>query len=307
MRYSVGAAARAAGITEGRLRTWERRYGIPAPARSSTGRRIYEDADIEVIRRMVSLVASGVPAALAAEAVQSGADHPDAEGGVALPPDIDPAVALLVARVLEFDEGSARQVVRDLVERLGWSDACAHALFPVLLRLGEGWERGELSTAHEHFFSELLQSEILAAVVATAEPPEDAPLVLLACAEGELHGLGLAALWLGVKQAGVRTCYLGANVPTDALIRAARETGAAAVCIAATVQTSRPTLAQAAHALARLRPAPRVFVGGPLVDDEPSIGQLAGAPLPASVSGAVTAVTDALSPPGEAGWRRAGG
>ncbi|MCA9849313.1 MAG: MerR family transcriptional regulator, partial [Dehalococcoidia bacterium] len=34
MRYTVRAAARATGVTEGRLRTWERRYGIPKPGRS---------------------------------------------------------------------------------------------------------------------------------------------------------------------------------------------------------------------------------------------------------------------------------
>ena len=71
MRYSVGAAARATGVAESRLRTWERRYGIPSPGRSDSGRRLYDDADIEVIRQMASLVDRGIPAALAAEAARS--------------------------------------------------------------------------------------------------------------------------------------------------------------------------------------------------------------------------------------------
>ncbi|MBM3140053.1 MAG: MerR family transcriptional regulator, partial [Chloroflexi bacterium] len=70
MRYTVKAAARATGVSESRLRTWERRYGIPKPARSETGRRLYDDGDLRVIRRMAALVGAGLPAAQAAEAAR---------------------------------------------------------------------------------------------------------------------------------------------------------------------------------------------------------------------------------------------
>jgi MerR family transcriptional regulator, light-induced transcriptional regulator len=297
MRYSVGAAARATGITEGRLRTWERRYGIPAPARSNSGRRIYEDADLETIRRMAALVGSGVPAALAAEAVRSGASPAEDRVTEASAPGSHPAAEALVGHARRFDDASARAVVRDVAATLGWSEACDRVFFPALLRVGDAWETGDVSTAHEHFLSEVLQSEMFAVAVATAPPSPEVPLVLLACAEGELHSLGLTALWLGLLGAGLRTCYLGANVPTEALILATRETGASAVCIAGTVSTSRPTLGQAARALSRLRPAPRVFVGGPVIDRESSLGRLGGAPLPPSVSEATAAVVTALSRP----------
>ena len=56
MKYSVQAAAKAAGVTQGRIRTWERRFGVPAPARSETGRRLYTEQEIELIRRMARLI-----------------------------------------------------------------------------------------------------------------------------------------------------------------------------------------------------------------------------------------------------------
>ena len=294
MRYSVGAAARAAGITEGRLRTWERRYGIPSPGRTDSGRRVYDDADLEAIRRMVALVESGVPAALAAEAVQSGSVPAEDIGLPPTPLPSHPAVEELVSHARRFDDAAARRSVRRIVQTLGWSDSWAQVLFPALLRLGDGWERGDLSSAHEHFLSELLHSEMAAGAAAAPPPSPDAPLVLLACAEGELHTLGLAALWLGLQQAGLRTCYLGANVPTESLVLATRDTTASAVCITATVQTSRPTLGQASRALSRLRPAPRVFVGGPVVEPGAALTQFAGTPLPPSVAEAVEVITSAV-------------
>jgi MerR family transcriptional regulator, light-induced transcriptional regulator len=130
MRSSVGAAARATGITAGRLRTWERRYGIPAPARSMSGRRIYEDADLETIRRMAALVDSGVPAALAAEAVQAGASPVEDRVTEVSAPDSHPAAEALVGHAQRFDDASARAIVRDVAATLGWSEACARVSSP---------------------------------------------------------------------------------------------------------------------------------------------------------------------------------
>ena len=78
VNYTVKAAARATGISESRLRTWERRYGVPTPGRSATGRRRYDDDDLAVIRQMAALVEGGLSAADAAEAVRSGQQVPGA-------------------------------------------------------------------------------------------------------------------------------------------------------------------------------------------------------------------------------------
>lgn len=70
MSYSVRAAALATGVSGDRLRTWERRYGVPAPVRATNGRRLYDDGDLAVIRRMAMLVESGWSAVSAAAAVR---------------------------------------------------------------------------------------------------------------------------------------------------------------------------------------------------------------------------------------------
>ncbi len=302
MRYTVGAAARATGITEARLRTWERRYGIPSPARSGTGRRLYDDSDIEVIRHMARLVDQGVPAAQAAESARAGTPAPPSEAAPA--PAEAPEVARLVECAAAFDTAGTRLVVRGAVAAHGWARAAEDVLFPTLLRVGEHWEAGELSPAQEHFLSELVRTEIAAALAGIEAVPSgegEASLVLLACAPGEHHDLGLLALCLLLAEAGVRTCYLGANVPVEALVSASRDTGAAAVCLSATVPTAVPELGQAARALLRTRPAPRVFVGGPAVLAEPSGTRLGGVPLPAPLPAAAEAVLSALGAGGTRG------
>ena len=71
MNYTVLAASKATGINSSRLRTWERRYGIPRPNRSNTGRRLYDEDDLLLIRRMMALVNAGLPASEAAKSALS--------------------------------------------------------------------------------------------------------------------------------------------------------------------------------------------------------------------------------------------
>ena len=70
MEYNPKAAAAATGITESTLSSWERRYGLPKPKRSKSGRRLYTEADIAIIQRMALLLETGIAASQAARAIQ---------------------------------------------------------------------------------------------------------------------------------------------------------------------------------------------------------------------------------------------
>jgi DNA-binding transcriptional MerR regulator len=65
--YRISEAAARAGLTKHTVRAWERRYGLPAPKRTSTRYRLYSDADVEVLRRMGRLLEQGVAPAEAAK------------------------------------------------------------------------------------------------------------------------------------------------------------------------------------------------------------------------------------------------
>ena len=67
--YTVKQVAALTGVLETTLRVWERRYKVVEPSRSSSGYRQYDDEQVSVLRAMVALVSSGVPASTAAETV----------------------------------------------------------------------------------------------------------------------------------------------------------------------------------------------------------------------------------------------
>jgi PAS domain S-box-containing protein len=56
----VGELARRTGVGVSTLRAWERRFGILEPARSTSGQRLYTEADVERVSAVCRLVAEGL-------------------------------------------------------------------------------------------------------------------------------------------------------------------------------------------------------------------------------------------------------
>jgi DNA-binding transcriptional MerR regulator len=70
--YSTQAVAACTGIPVTTILAWERRYGLPRPRRSATGRRMYSDADVALLQTMRERTAEGERAEQVARALLSG-------------------------------------------------------------------------------------------------------------------------------------------------------------------------------------------------------------------------------------------
>lgn len=188
--------------------------------------------------------------------------------GVASPPQgyrarVKPADALhdLWAAVEVFDTEAADLVLASMLWDVPLSDAVTDVVLPFLHQLGERWEDGRLSVAHEHFASNLLRRRLSAftprqSVEMSSTP---GPVVLLACPSGEQHDLVLLCFALLLGERGARVRFLGADTPVPAVVQAARATSADAVVLATTRATA---LTSHATALARLSEDHPVYVAG---------------------------------------------
>lgn len=293
MRYSVKAAAMATGISESRLRTWERRYGVPRPVRSATGRRLYDEHDLAIIRRMAALVAVGVSASEAADAARS-EDGALAIATAAPPTEEHPLVGELTEASLAYDEPGISRIVRQAVD-MAWETALEDVLFPVLDRIGEYWGDGAVSCATEHFTAEVIRRELAAALAGAPGPRPDAPSLLLACPEDERHELGLLAMALLLTMRGLRVFYLGADVPAPDLLFAISKTKPTAVCLSATMASELASLGRTARSLISSRAPVRLFVGGPAFGRGDGDDAIPGIRLPHSLREAADAIAGAVS------------
>ena len=202
----------------------------------------------------------------------------------------------LWAAVETFDAEMAEITLAKLFWDVPLSGAVTGVVLPFLREVGDRWEAGTLSVAHEHFVSDMLRRKLSAL---SSVPPhqllEDAsapsPVVLLACPPGERHDLVLLCVALMLRERGVRPRFLGGDTPIPAVVTAARATNAHAVVLAATRST-----AFTAHgsSLARLAEDRALYLAGRGADEQ-TIAEIGATALPDDPVRAVVFLVGALN------------
>ncbi|MGE0394337.1 MAG: helix-turn-helix domain-containing protein [Vicinamibacterales bacterium] len=117
----------------------------------------------------------------------------------------------------------------------------------LLAEVGDRWARGSLTVAEEHVISDRLR-RALTRVIESIPVPPNAPVCLLAAAEGDAHTGGLALTELTLREAGWRVIWAGAPMPVEELVAAIRRWQPRMVALSASV-ASKPSalLAEAAR------------------------------------------------------------
>ena len=249
----IGELSRRSGVSPELLRAWERRYGLLEPTRSTGGLRLYSAADLDRVRAMQQHLAEGLAAAEAAALAATA--EPRTDQAVAFSPaaarrDLDVSLS-------GFDEARAHAVLDELLATATLDSILSDVLIPFLRELGERWERGEITVAQEHFASSVLRGRLLG--LARGWDRGIGARVLLACAPGERHDLGLVAFGLALRARGFRILYLGADTPIESVAQTARTAHPHAVVISA---VSAERFKEIAGALRELAAEYPVYLGG---------------------------------------------
>jgi methanogenic corrinoid protein MtbC1 len=159
---------------------------------------------------------------------------------------------------MALDTHEMNRLLREAVDEMGVVDAWDSMAVPVLSAIGERWRVAGDVVDVEHAFSESLLA-VLRGVCAGMPRPRNVRPVLLGCAEGDYHTLPLHALAAALAEERVGTRMLGVGMPSAALVSAVRRSGPAAVFLFARLPAGDPAVLDE---LPRMRPAPRVLVGG---------------------------------------------
>ena len=210
-RFRIGELARRTGVSPALLRAWETRYHLLSPSRSAGGFRLYSEEDEARVRRMRSLQEEGLSASEAARSALTGDWSP-----VGVPATTLHESATQLRLALEsYDEVEAQAIFDRLLTTLTLDSVLSEVVLPCLQEIGDGWERGEVSVAQEHFAANLIRGRLLA--LARGWGQGLGPGALLACAPGELHDLGLISFGLALRARGWAITFLGPSTPVETL------------------------------------------------------------------------------------------
>jgi DNA-binding transcriptional MerR regulator len=253
--FPIRTVAGITGVHPVTLRAWERRYHLINPQRTPKGHRLYSQRDIDLIHRVVALLADGISISQAATLV-------DAEGGVdtTRPDPWRPYLERMLAAITRFNEPDLDAVYNDALALYPVDIVTDRLIAPLLEVIGERWENGSGDVAEEHFFSAYLRNKLGARLHHQSGAGVRARLIA-ACLPGERHDFGLLLFCLSAASVGYRLVLLGADMPLAELPGAARRARSDAIVLSGVTNPAAELLGVRLAELIRAAEVP-VFVGG---------------------------------------------
>lgn len=227
-----------------------------APAEAARLALAQQDLDEQAaaLAPVVALVRGGV----SSEAVQSPVAARGGGGRIVALPQASAAVRGLARACMALDAGAVTDVLLRQIAAEGVVPTWDTLVAPVLIGLGERWATTGEGVEVEHLFAECVIA-VFGSRTGRLREARNAGPILLACVEEEQHTLPLHALAAALAERGVGCRQLGARTPPEALASAVRRSGPSVVFLSASMPV--PEVAHLAQ-LERVRPAPRVLVGG---------------------------------------------
>jgi MerR family transcriptional regulator, light-induced transcriptional regulator len=276
------------GIPVPTIRSWERRYGFPAPSRTQGRHRRYSREEVELLRALRDAITRGHPAGEAVRIVAANA----AGGGKPRTRYLDD----VLAAAMRLDPTALRRALDDATESLGVDAAIDDVALPAMHEIGSRWTAGTCDVAQEHLATDGVRTW-LARLSAMVPPPHRGATLVLACGPKDLHSIGLEAFGVLLARAGWSVRVLGPLTPADAIASAVAATGATGVVITSQRGVTRRAAAEAIATVDAL-PGVTVFYAGDAFASASARREIPGIHLGTDLPGAVTIVERALAPSG---------
>lgn len=262
---TVAAVARRIGVAPATLRTWDRRYGLGPSRHTSGSHRRYSELDVSRLTLMRKLISTGVApadAALTAIALKekSGVSKEVRRKVTKAIDSPDILIATLMRAASALDSALVEEIVLTQIKKFGVATCWRDLISPLLIQIGENWEKSNSDIEVEHTLSEVLQRTLRVSQEPLSKPINTRP-VLLACTGEELHTLPLHALAAALSEQNIEVYFLGARTPISTLAAVVKRIAPPAVFLWATMATNGDH--KIVSALPKIRPTPRILLGGP--------------------------------------------
>ena len=268
--YTIKQAALRSGVNVALLRAWERRYRIVEPMRTDSGYRLYDEAAIDRLRAMRSLVDAGWSARQAADRVSTatpeeiGALAPEEPQTTDAPAHVGSTSEAFVAAAGRIDTAAVEHALDDMFAAGSFERVVEDRLFPALRALGDAWATGAIDIAGEHAASSAVARRLSMAFEAAGSPTDGRSAVLVGLPPGSRHELAALAFATAVRRAGLPVVYLGADVPVESWTAAVARTDARAIAFGVVMDRDIAAADEVIRAVHATHPDVVVAVGGRL-------------------------------------------
>lgn len=264
-KYRVGMVSKMTGLSTHTLRMWEKRYVAVLPKRTEAGGRLYTDADVERLRLLHELVESGhsiggIAKLSDADLRQMAASFPAQPSQLAVR-----HLPELRSRVMNAIEQLRMQDAEQMLSRAALSTEPSEFLqtvvAPVLVEIGDRWQRGELRIAHEHAGSTVMRG-LLFSLMRLYPANDSRRRAVIATPATEDHELGALMVAMLAAMHGWSVLYLGPDLPAEEIAYAVSDTKADLLMLSITNLKPTDSEREIAAIEAAIPKSVKVLVGG---------------------------------------------
>ncbi|AQX53889.1 MerR family transcriptional regulator [Priestia flexa] len=210
-KYNIKAISNMVGIQPGTLRAWERRYKIFNPVRNESGHRLYTEADFKKLKWLTDKVSNGftISQAVSLLETESANVHQTADQSeVETPQRLKDQI---LHHLLSFEESKAQELINHAFSLYSVEQVVIDILGSLLVTVGDMWEKGKITSAHEHYATQLLKTRI--SMLFYSLPSSGLlPKAIAVCGPNETHEVGLLVFTLFLRRKGFEVIYLGSSI-----------------------------------------------------------------------------------------------
>ncbi|WP_078428519.1 MerR family transcriptional regulator [Alkalihalobacterium alkalinitrilicum] len=240
-KYNIKAICQMLGIQPGTLRAWERRYNVIEPVRNHAGHRLYTEEHVAILRWLIEKVNNGFTIGQAVGLLEKGNIAFDISVDMQKEDYSEQLADQILDALLQFNEKKAHDLMNQAFSLFNVEKVTIEILGPLLVTIGDKWEKSEITVAHEHFVSSFLRTKI--SNIFHSFPVDGyLPKVVAVCGPEEKHELGLLIFTLFLRRKGFEVIYLGSGIPERDVERVIEEVGAKYFFSSCTLSVNLPNL-----------------------------------------------------------------
>ncbi|MDQ3751597.1 MAG: MerR family transcriptional regulator [Actinomycetota bacterium] len=248
-KLKVAEVAALIGVPVPTIRSWEKRYGWPRPARTQGNHRRYDPAEVEQLRALRDEISKGRSAQRAVVLLQQIAHRRS-----------DDYVGEIVRAAIAMDQDGITHALAVAETAMSVEEAVEGVVLPALREIGRQWEQGRCNVAGEHIATRHIK-QWLGTLLERHRPQTSKGAILMCTGPADFHSLALEAFSLLLVHRNWNPIVLGAQTPVASLVEATRALEPRAVVVASHMAATRRPAIDSLKAVASLGTVCVFFAG----------------------------------------------
>jgi MerR family transcriptional regulator, light-induced transcriptional regulator len=263
--YNIKAVSKMVDMPTVTIRSWEQRYQAVVPERSESGHRVYTEAQVKDLLWLKKQVQeNGIAVSQAVKMLHSKKSKealPGKQTGLEQDQQFETQINELFQAVRKMDSYQCNFLLDLYFSQFHYKTVFFSIIVPLMYKVGDAWEKGELHVAKEHMISNLILQRAMT-FFNLFRTSASLPNVMAICPQGEHHQLGLILFTLSLREQNYPVFYIGADTPLDGLSDLIHEKDIEIVAISTSRESDEKITSQYIETLSRENPKLKFIVGG---------------------------------------------